>query len=164
MLTKRSERGLDGQRIIPEFPAPWDLEIENSWILPFNVSATRSGGRSQFQDHEYQRNDHSSGLGMTMIISYKNSNAGSYDELLFATPCQLPKLSGELLPTYRIPVIYVSTEESVRNGRKNWGIRKELANFNWKHTNGFLHRKTALVVTDRLSGNLQISQLMILLL
>jgi hypothetical protein len=150
MLTKRGERGLDGEKMIPEFPPPWELEIGDSWILPFHASTKIN--EFQLSEWEYQRNDQD-GLGMAMIISYKNSNAGPYDELLFATPCQSPRVPGELLPTYRIPVIYVSTEESVRNGRRNWGIRKELANFTWRHTTGFLYRKTALTVTDRLSGN-----------
>jgi hypothetical protein len=151
MLTKRSERGLEGQKVIPNFPSPWELQIENSWILPFH--ATTDIPEFQFSNREYQRSD-LEGLGMAMIISYKNSNAGPYDELLFATPCQSPTVPGEFLPTYRIPLIYVSTEESVRNGRKNWGIRKELANFSWNHTTGFLHRKTSLIVTDRLSGKI----------
>lgn len=149
MLTKRNERGLDGQKNILEYPAPWELKIENSWILPFQ--ATTNIQEFQHSNKEYQRNGQN-GLGMAMIISYKDSNAGPYDELLFATPCMSPSVSGEILPTYRIPVIYVSSEESVRNGRKNWGIRKELANFLWKHTPGFLHHKTSLVVTDRLTG------------
>lgn len=165
MLTKKSQRKEDGQLDIPLSPSPWNLKVKNSWILPFNKYNSKTTRINKDMNttiistnplnngnKEYSRED-KDGLGMVMIISYSDSNVGPYDELLFAIPCKNPSINNELLPSYRIPVIYVSTEASVRNGRKNWGIRKELANFNWKHTNGILHQITSLVVTDRLTGN-----------
>ena len=152
MLTKKNERKEDGKLIIKDSPSPWRLEVENSWIIPFNYKKNQQTFLN-LTNSEYNRQD-TNGLGMVMAISYSNSNCGPYDELLFGIPCKNPNFQNEeILPTYRIPVIYVSTEESVRNGRKNWGIRKELANFKWKHTNGFLHQITSLVVTDRLTGS-----------
>jgi hypothetical protein len=147
-LTRRSQRGKDGLREIEEKPAPWTLRIDNSWILPFH--STSKIPEYSLQNEESREDQ--DGLGMAMVVSYKDSNAGPYDELLFAIPCSKPSIPGEIFPTYHIPVIYVSTEESVRNGRRNWGIRKELADFSWKHSTGFLYRKTSLIVNDRLTG------------
>lgn len=166
MLTKKIQRKEDGKLIISSSPSPWNLKVKNSWIFPFSKKNKRTTriNKSEIStiittnplnngNKEYERED-KDGLGMVMIISYSDSNAGPYDELLFAIPCNKPVISNELLPTYRIPVIYVSTEASVRNGRKNWGIRKELANFKWTHTNGFLHQITTLIVTDRLTDEI----------
>lgn len=56
-------------------------------------------------------------LGLMMLVDYDESPVGPYWELLF--------LSG-----FRtITRIYVSTEESAVNGRENWGIPKEVADF-----------------------------------
>lgn len=56
-------------------------------------------------------------LGLVMLVDYDESPVGPYWELLF--------LSG-----FRtITRIYVSSEESAVNGRENWGIPKEVADF-----------------------------------
>ena len=90
---------------------------------------------------------HSSGLGLVMLVQYSSSPAGPYDELLYALPCQHPTDGFEVLATRNIPVIYVSSECSVTNGRLNWGVPKNLAQFHWHIEEGYIFSKTTLTVT-----------------
>lgn len=53
---------------------------------------------------------------LVMLVDYHESPVGPYRELLF-------------LADFCIRKIYVSTEESAVNGRANWGIPKEVADF-----------------------------------
>ncbi|KAF8483667.1 hypothetical protein DFH94DRAFT_690141 [Russula ochroleuca] len=67
------------------------------------------------------------GLTSVVIVRYEESPVGPYDELImtsdgFANPYE-KGTSG------RITNIYVSTRDSVWNGRKNWNIQKHLARF-----------------------------------
>lgn len=55
-------------------------------------------------------------LALVMLVDYGESPVGPYRELLF-------------LEDFSIRRIYVSTEESAVNGRENWGIPKEVADF-----------------------------------
>ncbi|KAG0151013.1 hypothetical protein CROQUDRAFT_37290 [Cronartium quercuum f. sp. fusiforme G11] len=69
------------------------------------------------------------GMGSVQLIRYHSSPVGPYDELLiipgdFSLPA---KLKGGSLP--RITRIYVSTLQSVLNGRYHWNIPKHLAHF-----------------------------------
>ena len=66
-----------------------------------------------------------------MLVDYLKSNAGPYDELLFI-PGKFD-FKGKKLDT--ISKIYVSSTESVVNGRANWGIPKEQAEFNFEKLN-----------------------------
>ena len=63
-----------------------------------------------------------------MLVNYESSDAGPYGELLFI-PGKF-RFGGKKLDT--ISKIYVSTEESVVNGRANWGIPKEKAGFSFE--------------------------------
>lgn len=92
---------------------------------------------------------------MVMFIQYSSSPAGGYDELIYTMPFTKPTLrSWELFYPRRIPTIYVSGESTLRNGRVNWGIRKELADFEWKNNEGFLFTTTTFSARDRLLGKL----------
>jgi hypothetical protein len=93
-------------------------------------------------------------LGTAMIIRYGDSPAGAYDELLIALPVKTPLLKKEYIAPRSIPLIYVSSEASLRNGRKNWGIRKENANFEFKEAAGWLTSITSIKITDRYTGEL----------
>ncbi len=62
-----------------------------------------------------------------MLVDYKTSPVGPYQELLF-----IPGLFRFGKTTsFSISKIYVSTTDSVWNGRQNWGIPKELADFSF---------------------------------
>ena len=96
------------------------------------------------------------GLGLAMIVSYSSSPAGPYDELLISVPCHYNKKASqkEWMMSRRLPLIFVSTEASLRNGRENWGIRKELADFEWSTQEGYVYGTKSVKIKDRLSGDL----------
>ncbi|GAA5435214.1 hypothetical protein M8445_00955 [Deinococcus aquaticus] len=64
--------------------------------------------------------------GVLMLVRYASSPVGPYDELLWAEVRGSPV---GLRP--QVTRIVVSTEASVVWGRRNWGIPKELAAFQW---------------------------------
>jgi hypothetical protein len=74
---------------------------------------------------DWQRTTLCAALGAVMLIDYQQSDVGPYRELLFM-PGRM-KLGGRTL--FSISKIYVSTPESVVNGIENWGIPKQLADF-----------------------------------
>ena len=88
------------------------------------------------------------------IIRYGDSPAGAYDELLIALPVKNPVLKREYVAPRSIPLIYVSSESSLRNGRKNWGTRKEMANFEFSVPESWIMTTTTVRITDRYSGEL----------
>ncbi|MFB9995321.1 hypothetical protein ACFFLM_25575 [Deinococcus oregonensis] len=67
-------------------------------------------------------------LGALMLLRYADSPVGPYDELLWAT-LPNPSPAG---PRLQVQRIVVSSEASVRWGRRNWGIPKGLARFEWQ--------------------------------
>ena len=70
------------------------------------------------------------GPGLLMYVDYRTSGVGPYRELLFM-PGRF-RHGGE--HRWSITRILVSTEESVRAGRQNWGIPKEVAAFEASRT------------------------------
>ncbi|WP_246580844.1 hypothetical protein [Deinococcus aestuarii] len=67
-------------------------------------------------------------LGVLMLLRYVSSPVGPYDELLWVeAPVASP--AG---PRPRVRSTLVSTRESVEWGRRNWGIPKRLARFEWE--------------------------------
>ncbi|MEF2279270.1 hypothetical protein V3W47_13265 [Deinococcus sp. YIM 134068] len=67
-------------------------------------------------------------LGALMLLRYAESPVGPYDELLWLeAPVASP--AG---PRPQVRSIVVSTSESVAWGRRNWGIPKRLAQFEWE--------------------------------
>ncbi|KAJ3219070.1 hypothetical protein HDU67_002726 [Dinochytrium kinnereticum] len=125
-------------------PAPWVLTVGKSFVLPFNVGKHNAEEISKFHVNEHDKADFlGTGLSSVMIVRYTESPAGPYDELLLMNGAcksrgksrtgQDPR-SGKYLSDRRIPLIWVSSEASLRQGRINWGIRKELADFTWVET------------------------------
>lgn len=107
-----------------KYPAPWNLKgsgfiflyrlnkeyIENCTFIP-----------------KYLKNLYCGGLACVMLVNYESSNCGPYGELLFIPgkfKCNKGKKNS-------ITKIYVSSKDSVDNGRANWGIPKEYAKFNF---------------------------------
>ncbi|CAM2070785.1 Acetoacetate decarboxylase family protein [Sulfidibacter corallicola] len=64
-------------------------------------------------------------FGTVMLVDYRESDAGPYRELLLMPG--VFRYGLRFHPT--ITRIYVSTHVSMVNGRRNWGIPKELADF-----------------------------------
>jgi len=67
-----------------------------------------------------------------MLVRYRDSPVGPYDELLWASATH-PSPAG---PRPQVQQIVVSSEASVRWGRQNWGIPKGLARFEWQEGKG----------------------------
>jgi len=106
----------------PVFPPPWDL-YGNGYIFLYNFS--REFIREECCCPGYLSDNVFTGLGCVMLVNYLQSNAGPYRELLFMPG----KFNYDDQKLYSITRIYVSSMESVENGKRNWGIPKELAEF-----------------------------------
>jgi hypothetical protein len=104
-------------------PPPWTLHGDGVVIVAhFPESFVREHG---FLAH-FQRDGYRGYIGTVMLVDYHTSGVGPYRELLFIPG--LFSLGGRT--TFSISKIYVSTYDSVWNGIENWGIPKELADFN----------------------------------
>lgn len=106
-------------------PPPWTL-TGNGYIFTFWFKKNwvkKYGHLLGFQEKHAL-----GGLGTVMLVDYHTSNVGPYRELLIV-PGKFD-LGGKT--QFSISKIYVSSYESVWNGVNNWGIPKELADFEVK--------------------------------
>lgn len=75
------------------------------------------------------------GLYSVVLFRYSHSPVGAYDELIyipgFVDARTLAKDKQINMAKVRITRIYVSTDESIRNGRENWNIPKHKAIFDF---------------------------------
>lgn len=111
---------------VPRKPAPWQLEasayvlavklpddvIDHASFVPESLAGKRSGNTAY-----------------VLYVDYRESDVGPYRELL-VSPATYDFGDGRY-PT--ITRIYVSSYESVVNGRANWGIPKDRADFTFEH-------------------------------
>ncbi len=67
------------------------------------------------------------GFGALMVVRYRSSPVGPYDELLFTPGRYAVNVQGRLERHWSVTRIFVSSSESVLGGRRNWGLPKELA-------------------------------------
>jgi hypothetical protein len=103
-------------------PAPWTL-TGSGFVLLYRFPAGFINQYGQMAD--YQLNGFKGLIGAVMLVDYKASDVGPYQELLFIPG--MFKLANKW--AFSISKIYVSTYESLWNGVENWGIPKELADF-----------------------------------
>ncbi len=113
---------------VPTFPAPWNLQGKG-YILLYKFNHTFIEKHGNVPD--FLKGHYAGGLGSVMLVDYLQSDAGPYGELLFI-PGKFD-FKGRKRDT--ISKIYVSSQESVVNGRANWGIPKEQAEFNFEKLN-----------------------------
>lgn len=99
--------------------APWNL-MGDGYIILYKFK--KDFIKNNLYTQDFLKDNVSGGLGCIMIVDYKTSDVGPYRELLFI-PGKF-NFKGKKLNT--ISKIYVSTEDSVVNGIRNWGIPKEL--------------------------------------
>ena len=137
---------------VKAYPAPWNLRGKG-YIFLYKLKkdfVAQSGNVPSFLDGAF-----AGGFGSVMLVDYEESNAGPYGELLFI-PGKF-RFDGKKLDT--ISKIYVSTMESVVNGRENWGIPKEKADFSFEKTDGA--EKVTVTVDGKLAAefNLQSGKL-----
>ena len=104
-------------------PAPWRLEGDG-WVVLLRLPAeVRDDPRhipAELADCAL------GGPALLMFVDYASSPAGPYRELLFI-PGRFTLPDGR--KAWSVTRIYVSTWDSVVNGRRNWGIPKDLAEF-----------------------------------
>lgn len=101
-------------------PPPWQLRGDG-YILLYKFPPAL-GGQAGFVPSALQPHFRG-GVGAVMYVDYTETPVGPYQELLF-----IPgffDFQGESYPS--ISKIYVSTWESILNGRDNWRIPKEEA-------------------------------------
>lgn len=128
-------------------PAPWQLKGEGYLMLYrfSNDFLTKEGFIDKGLMPFLWMN-----LGLVMLVNYHQSPVGPYGELLF-----IPGMFHYKGKYYwHISKIYVSSNDSVMNGRENWGIPKELAQFEFKQlSNGAQSIKVAINECLVFSGN-----------
>lgn len=107
------------------YPAPWTLSGKG-YILLYKFTKRFVEEKSNVP--KFLKGHFSGGFGALMIVDYSSSNAGPYGELLLIPG----KFHHKRKKLNTISNIYVSTMESVENGRRNWGIPKELAEFSFQ--------------------------------
>jgi hypothetical protein len=100
-------------------PPPWELR-SRSYVL-----ALRREANDPYRTRSELVDARPWPLGYVMFVDYAASPVGPYFELLFI-PGSF-RFGARRLPS--ITKIYVSTQASVDNGRRNWAIPKELATF-----------------------------------
>ncbi len=107
---------------VPPCPAPWKLEGD-AYVVGLRMPADSKALRSQLPSTIAGRSVKAPSY--LMFVDYRSSNVGPYHELLF-----IPggfRFGDRRCGT--IGRIYVSTYDSVVNGRANWGIPKDRADF-----------------------------------
>ncbi|MDB4973106.1 MAG: hypothetical protein JWN48_1447 [Myxococcaceae bacterium] len=115
-----SVAGLDrGATIVP---APWRLRGEG-YVLMIKLPMPR--GRAELFAPTELAEARFGQFGCVMFMEYLDSPVGPYRELLFIPGTF--RFGKRRLPS--ITKIYVSTQASVDSGQHNWGIPKELADF-----------------------------------
>ena len=102
--------------------APWSLTGKGFMFL-YNFPKDWAN-KANFMPVE-QVGDFQGGLGTLMLVDYEHSNVGPYQELLLIPG----KFSWQKFKSYAIARIWVSSNASVVNGRNNWGIPKNIAQF-----------------------------------
>jgi hypothetical protein len=108
---------------VPLRPAPWDLR-GSGWIVALKLPAS-DPAHDAFLPPELVGRGRSL-ASYLMYVDYAESGCGPYRELLFI-PGAFPFDDGR--SHLSIGRILVSTWDSVVNGRNNWGIPKDRADF-----------------------------------
>jgi len=115
------------------YPAPWNTcKASTIWYFPiYNSGSVKlsKGFEDQNDFAEGTNDEFTGGFGMIQVVRYTSTPCGPYDELIY-----IPgffKTPFSKTPKYRITRIYVSNLDTLYNGRKNWGIPKHLAVFNF---------------------------------
>ncbi|WP_035355083.1 acetoacetate decarboxylase family protein [Acetobacterium malicum] len=123
-----------------DYPAPWTLR-GYGYILLYRFGTSFANQQAP----EFLTDQAIPGFGSVMLVNYQTSDCGPYGELLVIPG----KYQYHQEKKHTISKIYVSSQASVENGRKNWGIPKELAQFNFEPQSDKSEKVT---VTNRNNG------------
>jgi hypothetical protein len=113
---------------VERVPAPWVL-AGNAWIVVLRWPRTAPAARAKFVPDTLS-GSLSGPLGFLVAVDYVRAPCGPYRELLLIPGSMLFADGRRHLSISRI---LVSTWESVVNGRANWGIPKDRADFRIEH-------------------------------
>jgi hypothetical protein len=105
-------------------PAPWSLR-GHAWIVALRLPAG-DAARTAFVPPDL-RTTVKSVISVLICVVYDEAPCGPYRELLFIPGTM--KFGDARHPS--VSRILVSTWDSVVNGRRNWGIPKDRADFDW---------------------------------
>ena len=111
---------------VPLAPAPWSLTGTGYILLMKLPPAVLDDPRHTPAALRGQRRG---GLSMVMLVDYESSAVGPYRELLYIPG----KFAFGARAYQSITRIYVSSIESVVNGRINWGIPKDRCDFDYQY-------------------------------
>ncbi|MEM7183209.1 MAG: acetoacetate decarboxylase [Spirochaetota bacterium] len=114
-----------GQSEYRTYPPPWKLN-GTGFIFLFQADKEQILQVAEMSSED--RAAYQGGLGAYILVNYHTSDVGPYYELLFI-PGDFSH-NGKLYK--RITKIFVSTQLSVDNGKRNWAIPKEKADFFWQ--------------------------------
>ncbi|CAF1400424.1 unnamed protein product [Rotaria magnacalcarata] len=109
---------------IKDAPAPWSLNGSKAYLF---IHGSRPIQESFNENPDPIRSPFCGGMGGMLLVRYTDSPVGPYDELLFIPGYYQFRDKNY----YRISQIYVSSIDSVVNGRRNWNVPKKLARFCW---------------------------------
>ena len=118
---------LQDLHLVLKATAPWKLKGEGI-ILIFKFNKDWVENHAHLPKHLVGK--FRGGLGYVMLVDYHESPVGPYRELLII-PGKFRKTKMQA-----ITKIYVDSEASTLNGRKNWGIPKETLPFVWTKEQG----------------------------
>jgi len=119
----------------PPPPAPWTLPNTEAWLFVVSFSGKSNqelppGHFAPLEEAEWSKccgpEVARGGPANMMLIRYTDTPVGPYDELLIA-PGTFSNPNGTV--DSRVTRIYVSSQDSIANGRKNWNIAKHLGKF-----------------------------------
>jgi len=117
----------DSLPTVPLKPAPWSLQGQG-WIVALKLPAGHPA-QGAFLPPEFAGQCRG-GHALLMFVDYAQSDCGPYHELLLI-PGSFPFRDGRR--HLSISRILVSTWDSVVNGRRNWGIPKDRADFDVRY-------------------------------
>jgi hypothetical protein len=126
----------------PRQPPPWSLQGAG-WIIALRLPAG-SPARDAFLPADLAGQGRSP-VSLLMYVDYATSGCGPYRELLFI-PGAYPFEDGRR--HFTISRILVSTWSSVVNGRANWGIPKDRADFDVQSNPGDPREQRIRVLAD----------------
>lgn len=111
---------------VPLAPAPWSLTGTGYIVLMKLPAAVLDDPRHTPPELRGKRRG---GLSTVMLVDYEHSAVGPYRELLYIPGTYA--FGGQARQS--ITRIYVSSMESVVNGRINWGIPKDACDFDYRY-------------------------------
>ncbi|KAF5344740.1 hypothetical protein D9758_015297 [Tetrapyrgos nigripes] len=119
---------------LPVAPAPWELSVSEGWVFvtpPILSSDFLPPGFANPLEATVERKSGAMipDIGLIILVRYSETPVDPYDELIWIPGKWAYDTDDK---GFRITNIYVSSNASVINGRRNWNIPKHVAKFDWQ--------------------------------